>query len=108
MQSTVPYGPLGAPRISYASPPYSGALALKLAVEALEGKEVAKRTILPLPLVTNETIKLCEEGTWAEMKEGCNAFKPALVSNPGWFASIFSDQTPEIGLNAALVGQPED
>ena len=31
-----PYAPLGAPRISYASPPYSGALALKLAVDAIE------------------------------------------------------------------------
>jgi ribose transport system substrate-binding protein len=103
-----PYAPLGAPRISYASPPYSGALALKLAVEALEGKDVPKLTILPLPVVTSETVKLCEEGTWDEMKAGCNAFKPALVSNPGWFASIFSDQTPEVGLNAALVGQPED
>ncbi len=57
---------------------------------------------------TNETIKLCDEGTWAEMKAGCNVFRPSLVSNPGWFASIFSDQTPEIGLNAALVGQPEN
>jgi ribose transport system substrate-binding protein len=103
-----PYAPMGAPRISYASPPYSGALALKLAVEALEGKEVSKLTVLPLPVVTNETIKLCEEGTWDEMKAGCNAFKPALVSNPGWFASIFSEKTPEVGLNAALVGQPED
>ncbi len=103
-----PYAPLGAPRISYASPPYSGALALKLAVEALEGKDVPKLTILPLPVVTSETVKLCEEGTWDEMKDGCNAFKPALVSNPGWFASIFSDKTPEVGLNAALVGQPED
>lgn len=103
-----PYAPLGAPRISYASPPYSGALALKLAVAALEGKDVPKLTILPLPVVTSETIKLCEEGTWEEMKAGCNAFKPALVSNPGWFASIFSDQTPEVGLNAALVGQPEN
>ncbi|MBU0582634.1 MAG: ABC transporter substrate-binding protein [Alphaproteobacteria bacterium] len=103
-----PYAPLGAPRISYASPPYSGALALKLAVEALEGKDVPKLTVLPLPVVTSETVKLCEEGTWDEMKAGCNAFKPALVSNPGWFASIFSDQTPEVGLNAALVGQPED
>lgn len=102
-----PYAPLGAPRISYASPPYSGALALKLAVDALEGKEVPKLTVLPLPLVTNETIKLCEEGTWEEMKAGCNAFKPSLVSNPGWFASIFSEETPEVGLNAALVGQPE-
>jgi len=102
-----PYAPLGAPRISYASPPYSGALALKLAVQALEGKEVPMRVTLPLPLVTNETIKLCNEGTWEEMKAGCNAFLPSLVSNPGWFASIFSEETPEIGLGAALVGQPE-
>jgi ribose transport system substrate-binding protein len=102
-----PYAPMGAPRISYASPPYSGALALKLAVQALEGKEVEKLTILPLPVVTNETVKLCEEGTWEEMKAGCNVFKPSLVSNPGWFGSIFSEATPEVGLNAALVGQPE-
>ncbi len=102
-----PYAPLGAPRISYASPPYSGGLALKLAVDKLDGKDVPKLTILPLPLVTNETIKLCKEGTWEEMKDGCNAFSPALVPNPGWFASIFSEQTPELGLNAALVGQPE-
>ena len=102
-----PYAPLGAPRISYASPPYSGALALKLAVDAIEGKDVPMRVTLPLPLVTNETVKLCNEGTWDEMKAGCNAFLPSLVSNPGWFGSIFSEQTPEIGLAAALVGQPE-
>jgi ribose transport system substrate-binding protein len=105
--AAIPYAPLGAPRISYASPPYSGALALKLAVQALEGQQVEKKIVLPLPIVTNETIKLCEEGTWEEMKAGCNAFKPSLVTNPGWFASIFSEQTPEIGLNAALVGEPE-
>jgi ribose transport system substrate-binding protein len=29
------------------------------------------------------------------------------VSNPGWFASIFSEQTPQVGLQAALVGEPE-
>ena len=101
------YKPMGAPRISYASPPYSGALALKLAVDKLNGKEIPQLTTLPLPLVTNETIKLCQEGTWVEMKAGCNAFKPSLVSNPGWFASIFSNETPQVGLNAALVGQPE-
>jgi ribose transport system substrate-binding protein len=103
-----PYAPLGAPRISYASPPYSGGLALKLAVQKLEGKDVPKRVTLPLPLVTNETIKYCETGSWAEMKAGCNAFPPALVPNPGWFASIFSEQTPEIGFQGALVGQPEE
>jgi len=101
------YRPMGAPRISYASPPYSGALALKLAVEKLEGKQIPKLSKLPLPIVTNETIKLCKEGTWAEMKAGCNAFLPSLVPNPGWFASIFSEQTPEVGFEAALVGQPE-
>jgi ribose transport system substrate-binding protein len=106
--AAMPYAPMGAPRISYASPPYSGALALKLAVAALDGKEVPKKVVLPLPIVTNETIKLCKEGTWQEMKDGCNAFLPSIVPNPGWFASIFSEQTPEVGLNAALVGQPEN
>jgi ribose transport system substrate-binding protein len=105
--AAMPYAPLGAPRISYASPPYSGGLALKLAVQKLEGKDIPKLTVLPLPLVTNETIKLCKEGTWQEMKAGCNAFPPSLVPNPGWFASIFSEATPEIGFSAALVGQPE-
>jgi ribose transport system substrate-binding protein len=106
--ASLPYAPLGAQRISYASPPYSGGLALKLAVKVLDGGEVPKQTTLPLPIVTSDTIKLCKEGTWAEMKAGCNAFQPSLVSNPGWFASIFSDATPEIGLGGALVGQPEE
>ena len=101
------YRPMGYPSISYASPPYSGGLALKLAVDKLEGKDVPKLTKLPLPVVTNETVKFCQEGTWDEMKAGCNAFSPTIVTNPGWFGSIFSEQTPEIGLNAALVGQPE-
>ena len=102
------YRPLGAPRISYASPPYSGALALKLAVRKLDGEDIPERTILPLPIVTSETIQLCEEGTWEEMANGCNAFLPSLVPNPGWFASIFSEETPEVGLQSALVGQPEN
>lgn len=102
-----PYAPLGAPRISYASPPYSGALALKLAIDALDGIEVPDLTTLPLPLVTNDTVALCDTGAWEEQQAGCNVFLPSLVSNPGWFASIFSEELPEVGLNAALVGQPE-
>jgi ribose transport system substrate-binding protein len=101
------YRPMAAPRISYASPPYSGAYALKLAIDKLEGKSIPQKTTLPLPVVTNETVKLCKEGTWQEMAEGCNVFQPAMVSNPGWFASIFSEQTPQVGLQAALVGEPE-
>jgi len=102
-----PYMPMGAPRISYAAPPYSGAMALKLAVDILDGKEVDKLTELPLPLITNETIELCQTGSWEEQEAGCNVFQPSLVSNPGWFASIFSAELPQLGLTAALVGQPE-
>jgi ribose transport system substrate-binding protein len=102
------YAPMGQPSISYASPPYSGALALKLAVDILEGKKVSKFTALPLPIVTNETIKLCKAGTWKEMEAGCNVFQPALISNPGWFASIYSPETPEVGVQAALNAKPEN
>ncbi|TMU23127.1 substrate-binding domain-containing protein [Halomonas sp. ATBC28] len=104
----LPYAPFGAPRISYAAPPYSGAMAFKLAVDILEGKEVDKRTELPLPLITNETVQLCETGSWDEQKAGCNVFNPSLVSNPGWFASIFSEELPQLGLDAALEGLPEN
>jgi ribose transport system substrate-binding protein len=101
------YQPMGESSISYASPPYSGALALKLAVDILDGKQVPKFTKLPLPVVTNATVKLCGQGTWKEMEQGCNVFQPKIISNPGWFASIYSPQTPEVGLQAALNGTPE-
>ncbi|HEY8017281.1 MAG TPA: substrate-binding domain-containing protein, partial [Dongiaceae bacterium] len=101
------YRPMGYPSISYASPPYSGALALKKIVEILDGKTVPKFIPLPLPIVTNETSKLCVEGTWKEMSEGCSAFQPTLIKNPGWFAAIYSPETPEIGVAAALGGKPE-
>ncbi len=101
------YAPMGESSISYASPPYSGALALKLAVDILEGNKVPKFTKLPLPVVTNENVKLCLKGTWQEMQQGCNVFQPEIIGNPGWFASIYSPDTPEAGLPAALHGKPE-
>ena len=101
------YKPMGAPRISYASPPYSGAYALRLVVDKLDGKDVPLKTVLPLPIVTNDTVKLCTTGSWQEMSQGCNVFQPAVVSNPGWFASIYSAKTPEVGLKAALSSEPE-
>ena len=101
------YRPMDAPRFSYASVPYSGAYALKLVLDKLGGKDVPHDTVLPLPQVTNATVKLCKIGTWKEMSEGCNVFEPSAVTNPGWFASIYSAQTPEVGLNAALRAEPE-
>jgi len=100
------YTAVGAKGISLENPPGSGGLALKLALEVLDGKKVPKATVMPPQIVTSADIKLCKEGTWAEMKDGCNVFDPALVP-PGWFANIYSPDTPELGFQAALVGEPE-
>jgi ribose transport system substrate-binding protein len=99
--------PFGYRSISYGSPPYSGALAFKKAVELLEGNEIEHEIILPLPVVRPGEAKLCEEGTWEEMKAGCNVFDPKLVP-PGWFADIFGPMIPEVGFAAALLGEPEE
>ncbi len=101
------YRPMGAPRWSSGSQNFTGALALKLAVDKLEGKTIPQLTEVPQAIVTNENVKLCREGTWAEMKAGCNVFQPSIITNPGWFSSIYSPDTPQLGLNAALIGQPE-
>lgn len=101
------YRPMGAPRLSSGSQNFSGALALKNIVDKLEGKEIPKLTIIPQLLVSNENVKLCETGSWQEMQAGCNVFKPTLIPNPGWFASIFSPLTPEVGVQGALTGKPE-
>jgi ribose transport system substrate-binding protein len=101
------YRPMNVPSFSYASPPASGALALKLAVAAIAGKTFPHDIIIPLPQVTNATVKMCENGSWKDMAGGCNVFQPSIISNPGWFASIYNADTPEVGLNAALHGIPE-
>jgi ribose transport system substrate-binding protein len=103
------YRPMGYPSISVTSGPFLGPLALQYAVEILEGKGHQHLTIVQIPAVTNETAKLCKEGTWQEMHDtGCNVFSPKVVANPGWFASIYSPELPGIGLQAALDGKPEN
>lgn len=101
------YRPIAYRSISYGSPPYSGALALKMAVKKLDGEDIPQRIDLPLPVVRPEESRLCKEGTWEELKDGCTAFDPALVP-PGWFADIYGPDTPEVGFNAALVGEPDE
>ncbi|GAB0113191.1 sugar ABC transporter substrate-binding protein [Acidisoma sp. C75] len=100
------YKPMGAPGISMESHEASGALALKLALDVLHGQKVPKLTMMPLNAVTNDNIKLCKSGSWAELKAGCNTFDPTLVP-AGWFATIYDPATPEVGFEAALHGVPE-
>lgn len=98
------YRSIGYPSISYGAPPTMGAVALKMAVKKLEGGDLpAGTTFAKLPLVTNDTAKLCETGSIDELKAGCTAFQPTKVP-PGWFADIYLEEAPEVGLNAALTG----
>lgn len=106
-EAKFPYAPMGAPGISLDSPPYSGALAMKLALKVLGGdKSVPKDTVIPLEVVTSENIKLCKEGSWKEMKDGCNAFDPKAIA-ADYMSNIYSPELPEIGLKAAMSGLPE-
>ncbi|HKJ95925.1 MAG TPA: sugar ABC transporter substrate-binding protein [Gammaproteobacteria bacterium] len=102
------YKPVGLRSISYGSPPYSGALALKLALQKLKGekKELPHSTPLPLPLATSDQVKLCKTGSYEELAAGCNVFDPSKVP-PGWFSDIYGPQTPEVGFQAALNAKPE-
>jgi ribose transport system substrate-binding protein len=102
------YKPLGAPSISASSQAYPGAYAFKIAMEVLQHKKVEKTTLLSPGAVTNDKVKLCQTGSWEEMKAGCNTFQPEIIPNPGWYASIFSPDLPQVGLNAALTGTPEE
>ena len=101
------YRPVSATGISSSSQVYPGAIALRMAVDKLDGKDVPKLKLLSPGSITHENIKLCAEGTWKEMKAGCNVFSPKTAPNPGWYASIFSEDLPQLGLKAALVGKPD-
>lgn len=100
------YRAIGYRSISYGAPPYSGAMALKLAVQKLEGKDFPPHVTLKLPLVQTADSKLCKTGSIDELKTGCTAFPPDKVP-PGWFADIYSDDTKEVGFNAALTGNQD-
>jgi ribose transport system substrate-binding protein len=100
------YRSIGYRSISYGSPPYSGALALKMAVAKLDGKDFPSHVTLKLPLVETSESKLCKTGSIDELKAGCTAFMPDKVP-PGWFADIYSQETTEVGFNAALTGKPD-
>lgn len=90
-------GGQGRDNISVSAPPYNGELAFMLAVQVLQGKKVAKDTILPTDTVTADNVKV---GT--NPAEGVNVFAEGTVS-AGFSASVWSPLV-EQGLNAAKTG----
>jgi ribose transport system substrate-binding protein len=101
------YRPLGVNGYTTFAPASTGGYALKLAVEALEGATFPHEVLIVPRNFTSADVKLCETGSWEEMNAGCNVFQPELVVSPGFTPAIYNENTPELGLNAALTGQPE-
>ena len=105
--ATPPYAPMGAVGMSVDASPGTGTLAFKLALQILEGdKSIPHDTIVNADVVTSDNIRLCKEASWKEMRDGCNVFDPKLV-NPDFTDIIYNKDTPEIGLKAAMFGEPE-
>jgi ribose transport system substrate-binding protein len=116
-------GAIGLRSYSAGSAPWGGAYALKLALQKLEGQDIGERwKRLPHGPVTTDgaTITtpngevvqpgkatLCQTGSREELEAGCNVVNPDIVPAT-WYADFWNPLVPEIGLNAALVGQPEE
>lgn len=102
------YRPMGYPGISLAASPNMGALALKYAVDIIEGAEMGHEVLIPTDQTPSDKITLCDVGTWAEMNDtGCNVFKPSMADNPGWYSAIFSPELKGLGFQAAKTGKPD-
>lgn len=100
-------GALGIRGISMGSPPWAAPYALKLALKAHAGEEVAKLTEIPMPLVANEDMVLCEKADLAELKAkdwSCNAV-PLDVAAANFFIDVWSKDVPELDLHSAQTGE---
>jgi ribose transport system substrate-binding protein len=88
--------------ISYGSPPYTGAYALKEAVAILQGHKMPKLMQVPLPLNTAGQLKRCKDAA-----KGCNVFPSDMAPSTGFFDDFYERRlVPELCLSAATSGQP--
>jgi ribose transport system substrate-binding protein len=87
---------------SYGSPPFQGAAALAMAVDAIEGKTFPNIIDIGFPWVPQEDLVMCTTGSTAELEAGCNVFPADLVSS-GFMADWWSKEwTPNIDLQTLL------
>lgn len=102
------YRPMGIDGYVYSIGPIMGAQALKYGIDAhLSDKDLPHDIFMPVNVITQENIKMCSEGTFEELDAGCNVFPPSLVLNPESSVGLYSQELPQLGLKAALDGEPE-
>lgn len=100
-------GALGIRGISMGSPPWAAPYALKLALKAHAGETVDKINVIPMPLVANEDMVLCDKADLAELKAKdwtCNAV-PLDVAAANFFVDVWSKEIPELDLHSAQTGE---
>jgi ribose transport system substrate-binding protein len=80
-------------------------MALKEAVDKIEGKNVPKVNELKTGAVDNATVKFCQTGSTSELQAGCNVFPPNKVPND-WQAGFWNAELSELDFNAVNTGEP--
>jgi ribose transport system substrate-binding protein len=97
-------GALGRNGLSSGSGLWGVPYLLKVAVDVLDGKKPASNPIFYNDAIVNVTI--CENGTAEEFAAGCNTIAPGIIP-PDYAIDFWSPFTPELGFNAALLGEPD-
>lgn len=100
-------GALGIRGISMGSPPWAAPYALKVALKVRAGETVEKLNTIPMPLVANEDMVLCDKADLAELKAKdwkCNAV-PLDVAAANFFIDVWSKEIPELDLHSAQTGE---
>ena len=90
---------LGLSCMSTSDPAYDGAMAMKLAIAALEGYDVPMYYDIPIPTVYPDTFKVCEE-----LLPGCNTYPADLIPDD-YFVDMFRDDLP-LTLTGYITGNP--
>ncbi len=99
-------GALGKKGLSIGSGLWAVSYTFKVAVDVLDGKDMPHLIYYTGVEVTQDNVKLCDTGIADEFAAGCNAIPPGTVP-PDYAIDFWSPQTPELGFQAALVGEPD-
>jgi ribose transport system substrate-binding protein len=100
-------GALGKKGQSIGSGLWAVSYTFKTAMEVLDGNEVPHLRWYTGVEVTQDNVKLCENGTADEFAAGCNTIKPGIVP-PDYAIDFWSPQVPELGFRAATEGLLDD
>jgi ribose transport system substrate-binding protein len=101
-------GALGKAGQSIGSGLWAVSYTFKTAMEVLDGNaEVPHLRWYTGVEVTQDNVKLCENGTAAEFAAGCNTISPGIVP-PDYAIDFWSPQVPELGFRAATEGKLDD